>query len=127
MGVDGAHQAAFALDIGAALLQTAAQKPGGTSMATRKSTPAPAANIAALNAVENSPMEKVKVAVSDIDGVMRGKYLHKDKFMSAAEGGFGFCDVVFGWDMNLSLCRYLPRITPSMSLTATLTFSMGEF
>ena len=35
--------------------------------------------------------QKVKVAVTDIDGVMRGKYLHKDKFLSAAEGGgFGF-------------------------------------
>ena len=38
--------------------------------------------------------------MSDIDGVLRGKYMHKDKFFSAAEGGFGFCDVVFGWDMN---------------------------
>jgi glutamine synthetase len=43
--------------------------------------------------------EKVKVAVADIDGVLRGKYLHKDKFLAAAEGGgFGFCNVVFGWD-----------------------------
>lgn len=43
--------------------------------------------------------QKVKVAVTDVDGVLRGKYLHKDKFLSAAEGGgFGFCNVVFGWD-----------------------------
>jgi glutamine synthetase len=42
----------------------------------------------------------VKVAVSDIDGILRGKYLHKDKFEGAAEGGFGFCDVVFGWDVG---------------------------
>jgi len=69
-------------------------------MATKKSAPASAGLVAALNAVENSPLKKVKVAVSDIDGVLRGKYLHKDKFMSAADGGFGFCDVVFGWDMN---------------------------
>jgi glutamine synthetase len=41
---------------------------------------------------------KVKVAVADIDGVLRGKYLQPDKFFSAAEGGFGFCDVVLGWD-----------------------------
>ena len=26
--------------------------------------------------------------------------LHKDKFVSAVEGGFGFCDVVYGWDMH---------------------------
>ena len=53
-----------------------------------------------LDAVRASPGNRVKVAVSDIDGVLRGKYLHKDKFFSAAEGGFGFCDVVFGWDMT---------------------------
>jgi len=58
---------------------------------------------AALDAVERSPGGKVKVAVTDIDGVLRGKYLHKDKFFSAAEGGFGFCDVVFGWDVADSL------------------------
>ena len=57
----------------------------------------------ALTAVRKSGSHKVKVAVSDIDGVLRGKYLHIDKFMGAAEpapaGGFGFCDVVFGWDV----------------------------
>jgi glutamine synthetase len=57
----------------------------------------------ALTAVRKSGSNKVKVAVSDIDGVLRGKYLHLDKFLGAAEpspgGGFGFCDVVFGWDM----------------------------
>ena len=53
-----------------------------------------------LEAVRTSGAAKVKVAVSDIDGVLRGKYLHRDKFESAVEGGFGFCDVVFGWDMT---------------------------
>src|SRR5207248_5514108 len=53
-----------------------------------------------LEAIRNSASPKVKVAVSDIDGVLRGKYIHKDKFFSAVEGGFGFCDVVFGWDMT---------------------------
>lgn len=56
-----------------------------------------------IEQLRRSPVQKVKVAVADIDGVLRGKYLHKDKFLSAAapapEGGFGFCDVVFGWDM----------------------------
>ena len=54
----------------------------------------------ALDAVRESGSGKVKVAVSDIDGVLRGKYQHPDKFFSAAEGGFGFCDVVFGWDSS---------------------------
>jgi hypothetical protein len=43
---------------------------------------------------------KVKVAVSDVDGILRGKYLHIDKFAGALEGGFGFCDVVLGWDAH---------------------------
>jgi len=51
-----------------------------------------------LDALRKSGAAKVKVAITDIDGVLRGKYLHKDKFFSAAEGGFGFCNVVFGWD-----------------------------
>ena len=34
---------------------------------------------------------KVKVAGIDADGVMRGKVMAKDKFMSAAKSGFGFC------------------------------------
>ena len=50
--------------------------------------------------VLKSPTPGVKVAVSDIDGILRGKVLHKDKFVSAVEGGFGFCDVVYGWDMH---------------------------
>lgn len=57
----------------------------------------------ALADIRRSGAQKVKVAVSDIDGVLRGKYLHIDKFLGAAEpypaGGFGFCDVVLGWDM----------------------------
>ncbi len=49
-----------------------------------------------------SAAPQVKVAVTDIDGVLRGKYLHTDKFRcrQPLEGGFGFCDVVFGWDMT---------------------------
>lgn len=58
----------------------------------------------ALAAVRKSGATKVKVAVSDIDGILRGKYLHIDKFLGAAEpfpkGGFGFCDVVLGWDAH---------------------------
>ena len=39
----------------------------------------------AVQAVRDSGASRVKVAVSDIDGVLRGKYLHKDKFFGAAE------------------------------------------
>jgi glutamine synthetase len=64
-------------------------------MATRNPKEHPA-----LADVRKSGAQKVKVAVSDIDGILRGKYLHRDKFFGAAEGGFGFCDVVFGWDAH---------------------------
>ena len=44
--------------------------------------------------------EHVKVGVFDIDGLLRGKFMHRDKFSSALADGFGFCDVVLGWDSN---------------------------
>ncbi|MEK7821154.1 MAG: glutamine synthetase [Pseudomonadota bacterium] len=42
----------------------------------------------------------VKVGVFDADGILRGKYMAREKFLSALDGGFGFCDVVMGWDSN---------------------------
>jgi len=42
---------------------------------------------------------QVKIAGVDLDGVLRGKYVSLEKFASAARGGLGFCDVVFGWDL----------------------------
>jgi glutamine synthetase len=76
--------------------------PGRCSPARGSIMPAPAERLApeaVLAEIRQSPIRKVKVAVADIDGVLRGKYLHKDKFLAAAEGGgFGFCSVVFGWD-----------------------------
>lgn len=42
----------------------------------------------------------VKVAGVDIDGILRGKLMSKNKFLSIAESGFGFCSVIFGWDMH---------------------------
>lgn len=43
---------------------------------------------------------KVKVAGVDVDGVLRGKLMSKKKFISIAKDGFGFCSVIFGWDMH---------------------------
>lgn len=45
-------------------------------------------------------VHRVKVGGFDLDGVLRGKYLSLDKFWSVAESGFGFCDVIFGWDIG---------------------------
>ncbi|KAI9711047.1 MAG: hypothetical protein M1820_002485 [Bogoriella megaspora] len=42
----------------------------------------------------------VKVAGVDIDGMLRGKLMSKNKFLSIVESGFGFCSVIFGWDMH---------------------------
>jgi glutamine synthetase len=57
----------------------------------------------ALKIVTQRGLTHVKVGVHDIDGVLRGKYLHIDKLKSAFDGGpngggMGFCDVVLGWD-----------------------------
>lgn len=42
----------------------------------------------------------VKVAGIDVDGILRGKLMSKQKFLSIANDGFGFCSVIFGWDMH---------------------------
>lgn len=43
---------------------------------------------------------KVKLAGVDVDGQLRGKLISKKKFLSIAADGFGFCSVIFGWDMH---------------------------
>ena len=48
--------------------------------------------------VKDHPSGKVKIAFTDIDGVLRGKYISTEKFLSAIETNTGFCDVIFGWD-----------------------------
>lgn len=48
--------------------------------------------------VEERNLAHVKVGVFDIDGILRGKYLSRAKFFSALDNGYGFCDVVLGWD-----------------------------
>jgi len=50
--------------------------------------------------VEQRELSHVKVGVFDIDGVLRGKYMSREKFFSALDKGFGFCDVVLGWDSH---------------------------
>ena len=50
--------------------------------------------------VEERGLTHVKVGLFDNDGVMRGKYMSRDKFFSSLEHGFAFCDVVLGWDVK---------------------------
>lgn len=48
-------------------------------------------------------IEKVKLGGTDIDGILRGKYISIEKFLSSARSGFSFCDVIFGWDSSDAL------------------------
>jgi len=50
--------------------------------------------------VKERGLSHVKVGIFDIDGIMRGKYMSKEKFLSSLDNGFAFCDVVLGWDVN---------------------------
>lgn len=50
--------------------------------------------------VKSHPSGKVKIAYADIDGILRGKYISAEKFLSFNNGETTFCDVVFGWDAN---------------------------
>lgn len=54
----------------------------------------------AKDIVAERGLKHVKVGLFDTDGVMRGKYMNKDKFLSSLDTGFAFCDVVLGWDSN---------------------------
>lgn len=52
----------------------------------------------ARDIVEQRNITHVKVGLFDMDGVLLGKYMRKEKFFSALDKGFAFCDVVLGWD-----------------------------
>ncbi|MCK5700817.1 MAG: glutamine synthetase [Cyclobacteriaceae bacterium] len=53
--------------------------------------------------IEEKQIQNIKLAITDSDGVLRGKYVQKKKFNSTIENGFGICDVIFGWDSNDAL------------------------
>lgn len=50
--------------------------------------------------IQQQSINKIKFAFTDIDGVLRGKIIHKEKFLKGLKEGYGFCDVVFGWDSS---------------------------
>jgi len=71
-----------------------------------KSTPTPkkqGAELGQARAViadlRRKGFRRAKIGGFDIDGVLRGKYVSLDKLESALGNGFGFCDVIFGWDV----------------------------
>jgi glutamine synthetase len=85
-----------------------------------------------------------KVGIFDMDGVFRGKYLAAEKLSSAFSNGFGFCDVVLGWDSNDQLydnvtftgwhtaypdamARLLPETMRTIPYEGNLPLILGEF
>ena len=94
--------------------------------------------------VNERGLSHVKVAIVDLDGVMRGKYMAKEKFFSALESGFNFCDVIFGWDSNDqlyenatftgwhtafpdALVHIVPETCRDVPDEGNMVFFMGEF
>ena len=94
--------------------------------------------------LDENGIDNVKVGVFDMDGILRGKYMHRDKFLSALESGFGLCDVVLGWDSNDQLydrstytgwhtaypdapARLLPATMRKLPFEEDLPFFLGEF
>ncbi|MBJ21927.1 MAG: glutamine synthetase [bacterium] len=58
-------------------------------------------NVAELDQwIEREGIRFFKIGVFDIDGILRGKYVDLMKLRSAVDKGFGFCDVVLGWDLH---------------------------
>ena len=53
-----------------------------------------------LARIQKHPSVSVKIAYADIDGILRGKYISKEKFLSIAEKQTSFCDVIIGWDAS---------------------------
>jgi glutamine synthetase len=54
----------------------------------------------ARNLIQERDASHVKVGIVDLDGVLRGKYVARDKLLSGLEHGIGMCDVVLGWDLD---------------------------
>lgn len=63
-----------------------------------------------LRELKESDCQKVKVAITDLDGILRSKYLEKEKFINSTENGFGFCNMIFAWDSNSVDSGYLDAL-----------------
>ena len=50
--------------------------------------------------IQKNGVNNVKFGVTDIDGVLRGKIISIKKLFKAISEGIGFCNVIFGWDIN---------------------------
>jgi glutamine synthetase len=94
--------------------------------------------------VEERGLRHVKIGVFDNDGVLRGKYVEREKFFGALEKGIGLCDVVLGWDSNDQQydnvtftgwhtafpdapVRLLPHTCRALPLEGNMLLFLGEF
>src|SRR5579872_7047380 len=50
--------------------------------------------------LDKNEIRRIKLGAFDIDSTLRGKYISTEKFLSAAQSGLSFCDVIFGWDIG---------------------------
>jgi glutamine synthetase len=53
-----------------------------------------------LKKLSAAGIRRIKLGATDMDGVLRGKYISLEKFTAAASSHLGFCDVIFGWDIG---------------------------
>ena len=96
------------------------------------------------NSLTERGIEHVKIGVFDTDGILRGKYLSREKFLSALDKNLGMCDVVLGWDSNDQLydntnftgwhtaypdatVRVLPDTRRDIPFEPKTTLFLGEF
>jgi glutamine synthetase len=94
--------------------------------------------------VEERNLPHVKLGVFDVDGILRGKFLSREKFFSALESRLGFCNVVLGWDSNDQLydnvsytgwhtaypdagVRIAPSTCRALPLEGEMLFFLAEF
>jgi glutamine synthetase len=57
-------------------------------------------NETTLQSLRERGVDKVQLGLTDIDGVLRGKFLSLEKFASVLADSGGFCDCVLGWDVT---------------------------
>lgn len=94
--------------------------------------------------VQERNLQHVKVGIFDNDGILRGKYVDREKFFTALDKGIAFCDVVLGWDSNDqqydnvtftgwhtafpdAQVRLLPETCRALPLEGNMLLFLGEF
>lgn len=94
--------------------------------------------------VQERNLQHVKVGIFDNDGILRGKYVDREKFFAALDKGIAFCDVVLGWDSNDqqydnvtftgwhtafpdAQVRLLPETCRALPLEGNMLLFLGEF